>query len=359
MQEFENLSGVRTTYEDGNLYSGQAPRVATTKSILFVGSAVDGPVGEPVSVNQLGGPKAAERLFGGVTEKKRIATGKYDPTTGEPIYRMMDVAHQGNLVRAMYEAIAQGNDDVRLVRVDGQVAKTEIMAKDAARTRDQVLGLMPGNQSVDVILEVTDGTVAPKGVTRLTIKDDLGAVVRTVTGTGLDAYLSDVREENGSYVLTVKPNKVSVGHVLEVEYIERKRTYHEVQLTLPDLSGPDPDRLLTRDAETPRYFSSTKTNWSSRADLGHTISIKVDGVTVPWIDQSGNWVYRPGKADGTVTNELSQTPTEFEYAQGGVRFTSAYDTLVASEGYPALSASSVVEAEYFWFAIYCSKTTQV
>lgn len=349
MNEYENLSGVQMQYADGNLYSGQAPRQAATKSILLIGSAADGPVGEPVSVNALGGPKAAERLFGGVTEKKRIATGKFDPVTGEPVYRMVDVPHQGNLVRAMYEAIAEGNDDVRLVRIDGKVAKTEIMAKDSARLRDEVLGKMPGNQAVDVKLVVTDGTVAPKGITRLTVTDEQAAVVRTVTGTGLATYLSDVREEAGEYIVTVKADKIAVGHKLELEYIERKRTYHEVQYVLPDLSGPDPDRLLTRDAGAPRYFSSTKTNWSPRVDLGHTISVKVDGQTVPWVDGSGNWVYRPGRADGTVTNELQQMPTDFEYAQGGVRFTSAYDTLVASQGYPALTASSVVEAEYFWF----------
>lgn len=358
MNEYENLSGVRTNYADGNLYSGQAPRQASTKSMLLIGSAVDGPVGEPVSVNQLGGPKAAERMFGGVTEKKRIATGKFDPVTGEPLYRMVDMPHQGNLVRAMYEAISQGNDDIRLVRIDGKAAKTEVMAKDATRVRDEVLGKMPGNQAVDVKLVVTDGTVAPKGITRLTITDEQSAVVRTVSGTGLGAYLSDVREEGGEYFVTVKADKVAVGHKIELEYIERKRTYHEVQFVLPDLSGPDPDRLLTRDAANPRYFSSTKTNWSSRVDLGHTISVKVDGQTIPWMDANGNWLYRPGRSDGTVTNENQQTPTEFEYAQGGVRFTPAYDVLVASQGYPALSASSVVEAEYFWFEEMTTTHTQ-
>lgn len=349
MNEKDNLSGVRTTYADGNLYGGQAPRQATTKSMLLIGSAVDGPVGEPISVNQLGGPKAAERLFGGVTEKKRIPLNKLDPVTGEPLYRMVDTPHQGNLVRAMYEAIEQGNDDIRLVRIEGKTAKTEIMAKDSTRQRDELLGKMPGNQSVDLKLVVTDGTVAAKGITRLTVRDEIGAVIRTVSGTGLGLYLSDVRLEGSDYIVTLKENNISVGHKLELEYIERKRTYHEVQLMLQDLSGPNPDRLLTRDAANPRYFSSTKTNWSSRIDLGHSISVTVDGQTIPWMDQAGNFLYRPGRSDGTVTNETQQVPTEFEYAQGGVRFTSAYDTLVASQGYPALSASSVVEAEYVWF----------
>ncbi|MGF0347587.1 hypothetical protein ACQR3P_28515 [Rhodococcus sp. IEGM1300] len=349
MNQLDNLSGQRTTYSDGNLYSSQAIRQATTKSILLIGSAVDGPVGEPVSVNAIGGPKEAERLFGGVMEKKRMQTGKFDPVTGDPIYRFVDVPHQGNLVRTMYEALAQGNDDIRLVRIDGRKAKTEITARDSARMRDEVLGKMPGNQSVDMVLPTTDGVVAERGITRLTVKDAQGAVVRTVSGATLWTYLSDVRLEEGQYITTLAADKVSVGQTLEVEFVERKRTYTEVQYVLADLSGENPDRLLTRDAANPRYFASTKQNWSNRVDLGHTISVKVNGQAIPWVDAAGNFLYRPGLQDGTVTNENKQIPTDFEYAQGGVRFTPAYDVLVASEGYPALNSSSVVEAEYFWF----------
>lgn len=359
MNQLENLSGVRTSYSDGNLYSGQTTRQATTKSILLIGSATDGPVGEPVAVNALpGGPKAAERLFGGVTEKKRIETGKFDPVTGEPIYRYVDVPHQGNLVRAMYEAIRLGNDDVRMVRIDGRKAKTELMARDSARLRDEVLGKMPGNQSVEVVLATTDGVVAERGINRLTIKTAQGAVVRTVSGSTLWTYLTEVKKENDAYVTTIKADKIAVGQTIEIEYVERKRTYTEVQFMLADLSGENPDRLLTRDAASPRYFSSTKTNWSSRVDLGHTLSVKVNGQTIPWVDAAGNFLYRPGRQDGTVTNENTQIPTEFEYAQGGLRFTPAYDVLVASQGYPALNASAVVEAEYFWFSETSTTHTQ-
>lgn len=62
--------GVKVSYEDGNLYTGKQVEDSRTQAILIMGTAIDGPVGEPVSVNQIGGPKAAEKMFGGLLEKR-------------------------------------------------------------------------------------------------------------------------------------------------------------------------------------------------------------------------------------------------------------------------------------------------
>lgn len=349
MSTYENLSGTSVSYQDGNLYKNQQQVRANTASTLLIGSAIDGPVGEPISVNAIGGPRAAEKLFGSTVIKQRIDTGKLDPVTGDKVYRFVNMPHQGSLIRKMYEQINQGNDDVRIVRVAGRRAKTELFAKDSSRVRDEVLGKMPGNQAFDLELPISTGVVLPNGITKVTIKDSKNAVVRTVSGSQVANYVGGLRLEQGKYFVTVKQNVLSFGQLIEVEYNETKRAFTEVQLSLPDLSGKDPDRLLTRDSSAPRYFSSTKRNWSGDLNLGHTITVFVDGRMVPMIDTKGDFVYRPGKEDGTVSNPLQQTPTDLEYSQGGVRFTTAYDTLVASEGFPALGAATVVEAEFFYF----------
>lgn len=349
MQDYENLSGTSVSYEDGNLYKNQQQTQASTASTLLIGSAIDGPVGEPISVNAIGGPKAAEKLFGSMLVKQRIDTGKFNPVTGEKIYRFIDQPHQGSLVRKMYQLAAEGNDDIRIVRVAGRRAKTEIFAKDSSRIRDEVLGKMPGNQAFDLELPTTTGVVLPNGISKVMIKDDKGAVIRTVSGSQVATYVENVRLDAAKYYVTVKANILSFGQSIDVEYGETKRTYTEVQLNLADLSGKNPDRLLTRNSASPRYFSSTKLNWSGDLSLGHTISIYVDGTFVPMIDGAGNFVWRPGMHDGVVSNPLQQSPTKLEYGQGGVSFTTAYDTLVSSQGFPALGAGSVVEAEYFYF----------
>lgn len=349
MSQYENLSGTEVSYQDGNLYKAQQQTQATTKSTLLIGSAIDGPVGEPVSVNAIGGPRAAEKLFGQSTFKQRIDTGKLNPVTGEKLYRLIEVPHQGSLIRKMYEEIAQGTDDVRIVRVAGRRAKTELYAKDSSRVRDEVLGKMPGNQSFDIELPTTTGVILPNGIAKLTIKDEKDAVVRTISGNGIANFVENLREEAAKYYITVKANMLAFGQSIEVEYSETKRSYTEVQRDLADLSGKNPDRLLTRDSGAPRYFSSTKRNWSGNLDLGHTITVYVDGRLVPMIDSKGDFVWRPGKEDGTISNPLQQSPTDLEYSQGGVRFTTAYDTLIASEGYPVLGAGTIVEAEFFYF----------
>lgn len=106
--KYEHLPGVKVNYEDGNLYGNVANASANTQSVLAIGSAIDGPVGQVVSLSAVGGAKAAEALYGGQLKKEvreAVATiaeynAKYDTTihVGENVIRPAKVSAETPIV---------------------------------------------------------------------------------------------------------------------------------------------------------------------------------------------------------------------------------------------------------------------
>lgn len=327
--KYTNLPGVKVTYEDGNLTAGNQQLSANTQSILLIGSAVDGPVGEPISVGNIG-IKAADKLFGGLLDRR----------TGEPV--------KASLIRGMYEALSAGNEDIRLLRIDGASARTELRAEDIARSIGQFLDYAEGNAAFAVNLNVP-------------LNGELVDVIKveTVDGEGNKKAVSNavdyLTRTSGAEKAHILANKMAPGVEVVVTYNYETRNYALVPATneagLPDYN--DPDYTLTRDANDTHYFYSARKNWSNKLESGHIPTVTVQDVTsgavytIPSMTPSGDYIYRIGK--GQTANPLTDAWSEADYAAGGVFFTSAYDNEVSKGVYPSITGNVIVTVEYAWY----------
>lgn len=349
-EQYENLPGVKVDYQNGNLYNGAQSDQANTQSILIVGTAIDGPVGEPVSVNAIGGPKAAEKMFGGLLERKTIEENG--------VKRSVKVPHQGSLIRTMWEALRSGNDDVRLLRVAGNTAKTEIPAKGADNSVTEPLADASGNQLIpgNVAFSATLNLAANQRFVKIEkVEEFAGAdLTKEPVKTFLDntGYAQVVQNAGAEAVFFAK-DKFRPKNTIKVTYKASTRNYTEVTRNDDGATNPSTDGLLTQDPGMTNYFSAAVGNWSD--DPIHQANVYIiDGnqnvVAVPSTNASGDRLWRVGKADGSVTNELSDAITAEEFKQGGIRFTTAYQVEVAAGNYPNLTSGVTVKADYFFYS---------
>lgn len=347
-EQYENLPGVKVSYEDGNLYTGNEVQSANTQSILIIGTAIDGPVGEPVSVNAIGGPKAAEKLFGGLLERQTVVENGVE--------RTIKVPHQGSLIRSMWEALRSGNEDVRLLRVAGNTAKTELPAKDPNSEVLQPLNDAMGSQLIA-------GNVAFSKALNLPSDQRLVKIEKIEEFAGTDTEATPIKtfpdstgyqsvdDTAGAETVYFLKDKFRPKNTIKVSYKAKKRNYTEVSRNDDGVTNPSTAGLLTQDLAMTNYFGAEVGNWSD--DPLHQVNlyvIQADGTvyTIPSTNPSGEKLYRIGKSDATVTDELFDITTAEEFKQGGVRFTSAYQAEVALGTYPALTGVTV-KADYFYY----------
>lgn len=136
-EKYPNLPGFATEFKDGGLQVRTETIPPGTESILFLGTAVDGPVGEPVAVN----PNNVELIFGSSTTPTGIPNG-------------------ATLVKAFHEAWQAGCRDIRLMRITGETAKATIKGAPIARSVETTivknLGVAPGNAETEFILNAED-----------------------------------------------------------------------------------------------------------------------------------------------------------------------------------------------------------
>lgn len=348
-EQYENLPGVKVSYEDGNLNSGTQATESNSQSILIIGTAIDGPVGEPVSVNAIGGPKAAEKMFGGLLERVKVEQNGVVSTVKVP--------HQGTLIRSMYEAYRSGSEDVRLLRVSGRIAKTELPAKDPNSEVNQILkdvlgdSLIPGNIAFSKALSLASGTrlVNIEKVEEFAGIDVAASPLRTLTGS---TGYTNVDTTIGSETVYFAKNLYRPTNTVKISYKAKERSYTDVTHSMDGVALPSTLGLLTQDPTMTNYFASQVGNWSD--DPLHTVNIFIKdaaGVVnaIPSTNSSGDFLWRVGKEDPTITNELRDVTTSTEFQQGGIRFTSAYQAEVALGTYPALTASVVVTADYHYY----------
>lgn len=332
MEKYENLPGVKVTYEDGNLFSGNSRLQASTQRMLIIGSGVDGPVGVPFSVREQG-VKAAEKLFGGMIDRRT------------------KMPNRGSLVRSMYEAIRAGNDDIVLLRVDGGYARTEMKAKDVARSTEQFLGEATGNTAFGLPVAVPAGGKFV-AVTKVEEVDKNGNATNMAVNLVMD--YTDVAA--GSEKVYFFANKFRPGNTVRVTFDYETRNYTLVPASttggVPDYS--DPDYTLNRDTQINRYFYSSRKNWSDKLESGHipVVVVKDNATgnvhTISSTTPSGDYIYRVGK--GQVANPLTDAMSAQDYKDGGIFFTSAYDAEVAKGTYPDINGNVTVTVEYAWYS---------
>ena len=130
---YPNLPGHLVEFKDGGMSLRSEPITSSTSSVLLLGTAVDGPINEPVAIDM----STIEALFG----KDALENGASNGTT---------------LVRAAKQLHETGVRDIRVMRVTGSTAKAVISKRpssiSATEYAEEELGLADGNEAVEFAL---------------------------------------------------------------------------------------------------------------------------------------------------------------------------------------------------------------
>jgi len=127
MNLYPNIPGQLTEFKDGGLTIRRSPNQPSTESILLIGTAIDGPLLEPIAVDD----QTVELLFGRATNPNGTPNGS-------------------TLVAGYYNARALGCEDIRLLRLSGTTAKLTLPCEtvDEVNTlyKTETLGAANGNR---------------------------------------------------------------------------------------------------------------------------------------------------------------------------------------------------------------------
>lgn len=126
---YKNLPGHLVEFKDGGMQLRDTEVLSNTKSLLILGTAVDGPVNEPVAVDV----ENAHKLF-----------GKDVDDNGKP--------NGATLIKAARQAFKAGFDDIRLMRVTGSIAQasleTNVVTSEEVLICDDLSIQMNGSKAV-------------------------------------------------------------------------------------------------------------------------------------------------------------------------------------------------------------------
>ena len=162
--KYPNLPGHLTEFKDGGLQLVQEVNPPATESVLILGTAVDGPVMEPVKVD----PATYEAVFGKCADDRGIPNG-------------------ATASLAFEEAYAAGCRDIRIMRISGAPASAILKCSETERIEDKVfegiLGRAVGNDetasivylssTADEVLSVEASGVLLKSTDYKIVKSDV------------------------------------------------------------------------------------------------------------------------------------------------------------------------------------------
>ena len=177
------------------------------KKVVLVGTAVDGPVMEPINVSSY---DEAEDIFGRYYDR---ATNTFNGAT---------------LMRGLGRTLAAGADNVDLLRLSGEHAETEIdlyeeLEVKTFQTREYG-GSYPGNDATEIDLEIEaeDGYNDGVYITNVGVMAD---------GSYLDSYAYRVYNDEGELVINQDATNSNAN--LEI-------TYERVSVNVESISGEEP-----------------------------------------------------------------------------------------------------------------------
>lgn len=167
--QYDALPGHKVGFKDNNLNLKNDPNGANTESVVFLGTATDGPVHQPVQVT----PENAYAIFGTSVHDNGIANG-------------------ATLLNAFEEAWQAGNRDIRLMRVTGKNAFSSLAGTSYTETRQEIISeefVAQGNAEVTFTLPhggIIDGTLVVKSngiaLQAANFTADLGTAQDNTTG---------------------------------------------------------------------------------------------------------------------------------------------------------------------------------
>lgn len=254
---YPNLPGILSEFKDGGLVLRNDPNPPATESILLLGTAIDGPIMEPVAVD----PSTAELLFGKSVNPNGTSNG-------------------ATLVKAFEEAYQAGCRDIRLMRVTGKAATATIKAASTTfnndKTHDELLGPAPGN--VQTVFKLNQNVIDTASVqlkaagidlatSTFTVKNGSEAVPESapgandaipavpaevslnadVTNTGAEVFITYSYEDETAAKVTVTENNYNNAGV--AEYYIAKGADAKIPLTFEPRNGSF--RLYANGVEVP------------------------------------------------------------------------------------------------------------
>jgi hypothetical protein len=207
-EKYPNLPGFMSEFKDGGLQVRTEVNPPQTESVLLLGTAVDGPVGEPVAVDAT----TVELVFGRPTFANGLSNGS-------------------TLVKGFYEAYNAGCRDIRLLRITG--SDSSALVKGASVTN-----------TVQTPISEVIGTASGNAVTTFTLNKNvitMGTV--SVNAEGVDLPTSAFTVTNGTVgspgtqaTVLLKVNVTNAGAAIYITYTDADATYTEnghVALTTP------------------------------------------------------------------------------------------------------------------------------
>ena len=190
---YPNLPGMLVEFKDGGKQLKFDQTEANTDSVLLLGTAVDGPVMEPVAVDE----NTVELIFGSETKDNGSPNGS-------------------TLVHGFKQVAAAGCKDIRLMRISGSQAEARMGAKDKKETIntrvDKDLSIVQGCD--ETIIELQQQNVLPD-----TIKVFAGGITLE------NGYTYD----RNSNKLTIAKNACDAGVSIGLSYDYEATADHDAE----------------------------------------------------------------------------------------------------------------------------------
>lgn len=243
--KYQNLPGMLIEFKDGGKALRFNDATENTGSLLLLGTAVDGPVMEPIAVDD----STAEALFGSSQKTNGASNG-------------------ATLVKRFNEAWEAGCRDIRLMRVTGSEAEVTISAPTKTLIEkirhDEELGLAAGNEAttfdlsqkdivLDSILVYSKGILVEDKHLDFECVDSLNL---TSGGAGVIGHTYD------SVKVTIKEDAIDSGSIVSMSY-----SYKSIDAVA--------DKLVRADAQNEialNYMPCADSPVSIKSDTGEVLS---------------------------------------------------------------------------------------
>lgn len=182
--QYDALPGHKMGFKDKQIKLPREANESPTESILFIGTAADGPVNEPVSVT----PETVYQIFGKATNANGSSNGT-------------------SLVPAFEEAWLAGCRDIRLMRYSGKAATAQLVATER---KESNVGIhvdtlyAQGNKNTEFAVE--------------NLEIDETTLVIYADGKPVSPSNVTIAETTDRTVFTIADNTVEAGAVISLAY---------------------------------------------------------------------------------------------------------------------------------------------
>lgn len=223
---YPNLPGHLVEFKDGGLQLTTNPDLASGKSLLILGTALDGPINEPVQIDAT----TVSQLFGSEVNENGYPNG-------------------ATLTKYAKQAFKNGFTDVRCMRVTGSQALVDITKKVPTSTEvvdaKSVVGEIEGNKEITISLDADKRPIIPG---TLSIKKSDGVEIST---------MANALTENATEVV-IPANKIAKNETLSISYYHKAIDETETKGEITIVDG----------SETVELFDVTKVDGTDLAKEG-------------------------------------------------------------------------------------------